>query len=75
MARGTGLQAAARRRRIKHEQRINDRVNPLEQLALTWSWLYAEARRHPHLLHTTRQRMHAIAADLNDCEAKEGEQP
>lgn len=69
MARTTGAEAAAKRRRIKHERRIADQANPLDRLGLTWSWLYAEARRVPHLLDATLERLHLIAADLNDHEA------
>jgi hypothetical protein len=75
MARETGTRASARRRRTKHEQRIDERTNPLERLSQTWSWLYAEARRAPHLLDDTLGRVHQIAAELNNHEAnpREGE--
>lgn len=69
MARLTGTEAAAKRRRIKHERRINERINPLDQLGLIWSWLSAEARRHPHRIRDTNTRLWQIAADLNDHEA------
>jgi len=70
MARATGVQAAAIRRRTKHEKRINEKVNPLDQLTVTWAWVHAEARRHPHLLDQTIQQLHAIAVDLNNREAQ-----
>lgn len=69
MARATGTQAAAIRRRAKHEQRINEQVNPLDRFTKTWAWVHAEARRHPHLLDQTISRLHTIGADLNDIEA------
>lgn len=69
MARATGAQAAAVRRRIKHERRIAELVNPLDKLAATWAWVYAEARRAPHLLHDVINKVHAIGVDLNDREA------
>lgn len=70
MARATGTQAAAVRRRTKHEQRINEQVNPLDRLTKTWAWVHAEARRHPHLLEQTINRLYTIGADLNNLEAQ-----
>lgn len=70
MARATGTQAAAIRRRTKHEQRITEQVNPLDRLAKTWAWVHAEARRHPHLLDHTIHQLHTIAANLNNIEAQ-----
>jgi hypothetical protein len=69
MARATGVQAAAKRRRIKHERRIAEQINPLDQLGHAWSWLRSEALRVPHLLDDTVARVRAIAADLNDHES------
>ncbi|MET0416626.1 MAG: hypothetical protein ABW022_11465 [Actinoplanes sp.] len=74
MARATGTQAAAIRRRTKHQKRINEQGNPLDRLAMTWAWLRAEAQRHPQLLDTTTQRLHEIGADLNDLEANPGKE-
>jgi hypothetical protein len=70
MARATGTQAAAKRRRIKHERRIDEQANPLDQLGQAWAWLRSEARRFPHLLDDTITRVRAIAADLNDHESE-----
>jgi hypothetical protein len=69
MARATGVQAAAIRRRIKHERRIDEQVNPLTRLVLTLAMVRAEAGRHPHLLEPTTARLHQIAVELNDLEA------
>jgi hypothetical protein len=69
MARATGAQAAAVRRRIKHERRIDEQINPLNRLERTWAALRAEAGRHPHLLEPTTARLHQIAVELNDLEA------
>jgi len=69
MARATGTQAAAIRRQTKHEKRITEEINPLGRLALTWAWVHAEARRHPHLLEQTIRELHAIGVRLNDLEA------
>lgn len=74
MARATGAQAAAIRRRIKHERRIADKVNPLDRLRLTMAWLLAEANRVPHLLDQVTGRVHQTAADLNDLEAQPGKE-
>ena len=70
MARATGTRAAAIRRRRKHEQRINEQSNPLDRARLTWAWIFAEMRRHPHLLHQVTDRLHAIGCDLNNLEAQ-----
>lgn len=69
MARATGMKAAAIRRRTKHERRIAEQINPLGRLAHAWAWVYAEARRHPHLLDQVTVQIHAIGADLNNLEA------
>lgn len=74
MARATGTQAAAIRRRIKHEKRIADLINPLDRLAKTWQWVHAEAKRVPHLLDDVTSRIHQIGADLNDLEAQPGKE-
>lgn len=74
MARPTGMQAAAIRRRAKHERRINEQINPLDRLAMTWAWLRAEAGRHPHLLDQTTSRLHQLSADLNNLEANPGKE-
>ncbi len=74
MARATGTRAAAIRRRTKHEKRINEQINPLDRLNLTWAWLRAEAQRHPHLLEQTTTRLHQIGAGLNDLEANPREE-
>lgn len=65
MARLSGRAAAAARRRRKHEQRITEQANPLDQLGAAWSWLYAEARHTPHLISDAIRRLCGIAADLN----------
>jgi hypothetical protein len=70
MARATGTQAAAIRRRTKHEKRIAEQGNPLQALAQTWAWVFAEAKRVPHLLPDLTDRVHALAVTLNDCEAR-----
>ena len=69
MPRQTGTKAAAVRRRTKHEHRINNEINPLRRLELTWSWVHAEARRHPHRLNDLQTTVHALGVDLNNVEA------
>jgi hypothetical protein len=70
MARATGTRAAAIRRRTKHEKRIAEQSNPLQALAQTWAWVFAEAKRVPHLLHDLTDKVHALGVDLNDLEAQ-----
>jgi hypothetical protein len=69
MARATGTQAAAIRRRTKHEKRIAEQANPLQKLAQTWAWVFAEAKRHPHQLNDLTSSVHALGVGLNDLEA------
>ncbi len=66
MPRTSTTQAAFARRRRKHEDRIAAEQNPLRRLAQTWAWVYAEARRVPHLLHEVQQRVHQIGVDLSE---------
>jgi hypothetical protein len=69
MARATGTRAAAIRRRTKHEKRINEQANPLAALAQAWAWVFAEAKRAPHLLDDLTGKVHALGVELNDLEA------
>lgn len=69
MARATGTQAAAKRRRAKHEKRIAEQTNPLQALAQTWAWVFAEAKRVPHLLDNLTRSVHTLGVELNDLEA------
>jgi hypothetical protein len=66
MTRPTGPNAAAKRRRVKHERRIADLTNPLDQLSAVCSWLRSEAIKRPHLISNTITRVQAIAEDLNE---------
>lgn len=66
MTRTSGPDAAARRRRVKHERRIAEQPNPLEQLAQACSWLRSEAIKAPHLIHDTVTRVQQIAVNLNE---------
>lgn len=66
MPRTTSTLAATQRRRRKHEERIAAQDNPLAALAWTWAWVYAEAKRMPHLLHEITEKVHAIGVDLSE---------
>lgn len=62
----TRTRAAAKRRRTKHERRINDETNPLRRLAQTWAWVYAEIKHQPHRIEEITSQVHDLGVDLNE---------
>jgi hypothetical protein len=66
MTRTSTPDAAAKRRRVKHERRIAEQINPLDQLAQLCSWLRSEAIKAPHRLQEVIDRVQKIAVDLNE---------